>query len=161
MTYAAPIWHQPAPSIAKAAGPATKLRTIQNKCLRTIAGAYKATPIESLETETFIPPIDLYLDKRCARYRQRTQGTPVRSYIIEQCNIVQRRVQGKRGRRTTLKPTQEELWKKWEAAREERQASYLERDQVLGDWKARWDCQEELRTNSLSKWDQIKRPPDC
>ena len=68
MTYAALIWHQPAPSIAKAAGPATKLCTIQNKCLWTIAGAYKATPVESLETETFVPPIDLYLDKRCACY---------------------------------------------------------------------------------------------
>jgi len=105
MTYAAPIWHQPAPSIAKAAGPATNLRTIQIKCLRTIVGAYKATPIKSLKTETFIPLIYLYLDKRCACYCQRTQGTPVRSYIIKQCNIVQRRIQGKRGRRMTPKPT--------------------------------------------------------
>jgi hypothetical protein len=128
MTYAALIWHQLAPLTAKAAGLASKLRTIQNKCLWTIAGAYKATLIKSLETETFVLLIDLYLDKRCARYRQRTQGTPVRSYIIKQCNIVQRRIQGKQGRCTTLKPTQEELWKKWEAAREERQASQLERD---------------------------------
>jgi hypothetical protein len=130
MTYAAPIWHQPSSSIAKAIGPADKLCTIQNKCLRTIAGAYIATLIESLETETFVPPIDLYLDKRCARYRQRTHSTPVRRYIVEQCNIVQRRIQGKRGRRTVCKPTQEELWKKWEAVREERQANYPERDQV-------------------------------
>ena len=92
MTYAAPIWHQLAPSIAKAAGLATKLRTIQNNCLWTITGAYKATLIESLETETFVPLIDLYLDKRCACYCQRTQGTPVQSYIIEQCNIIQRRI---------------------------------------------------------------------
>ena len=128
MTYAAPIWHQLAPSTTKAARLASKLRTIQNKCLQTIARAYKATLIESLETETFVLLINLYLDKRCACYRQRTQGTLVQSYIIEQCNIVQRRIQGKQGRCITLKPTQEELWKKQEAAREEQQASQLERD---------------------------------
>src|SRR5271166_5889814 len=109
MTYVAPIWHQLSPSIAKATGPANKLCTIQNKCLQIIARAYKATLIENLETETFVPPIDLYLDERCARYQQRTQSTPVQRYIIEQCNIVQRRIQGKQGLCTAHKPSQEEL----------------------------------------------------
>src|SRR5271165_7669144 len=72
MTYTAPIWHQPSPSIAKATRPANKLCTIQNKCLQIIAGVYKATLIENLKTETFVLPIDLYFNKHCAHYQQRT-----------------------------------------------------------------------------------------
>lgn len=35
---------------------------MQNKCLRTVARAFKATPIPVLEAETFIAPIDSHLD---------------------------------------------------------------------------------------------------
>jgi hypothetical protein len=33
------------------------LRKEQSQCLRTVAGAYRATPVRSLETETFVPPL--------------------------------------------------------------------------------------------------------
>ena len=39
-----------------------KLRLTQNKALRNISGAYKAIAIEVLKNETFIPPLDTYLD---------------------------------------------------------------------------------------------------
>ena len=39
------------------------LRKVQNIGLRKIAGAYKAASIASLERETDVEPIDLYLEK--------------------------------------------------------------------------------------------------
>jgi hypothetical protein len=36
-----------------------------------VAGAYRATPICSLEIETFTPPIDLYLDSQLAAFQRR------------------------------------------------------------------------------------------
>ena len=45
----------------------------QNRSLRIVAGAYKATPIRHLETETFTPPLDLYLNKRLADFEQRLE----------------------------------------------------------------------------------------
>ena len=41
--------------------------------VRIVAGAYKAIPIRHLETETFIPPLDLYLNKRLADFEQRLE----------------------------------------------------------------------------------------
>jgi hypothetical protein len=57
LAYAAPIWHTPTRS-QRPVGPAAMLQSSQSKCLRIVAGAYKATPVKELETETFIPPID-------------------------------------------------------------------------------------------------------
>ena len=51
------------------------LAIIQNKCLRRISGAYKATPIAELETETHILPIDIHLDELQAKARQRLQSS--------------------------------------------------------------------------------------
>ncbi|PQE33417.1 reverse transcriptase protein [Rutstroemia sp. NJR-2017a WRK4] len=75
LTYGAMLWHSP--TEGKAKGVAAKLRTVQNKCLRTIAGAYSATPIQALETGTFTPPIDLYLDSRIAAFQRRLQASPI------------------------------------------------------------------------------------
>lgn len=49
---------------------------MQNKCLRTVTGAFKATPIPVLEAERFIAPIDVHLDQlqAKARYRLRAVG---------------------------------------------------------------------------------------
>ena len=38
-----------------------------------MAGAYKSTPIRCLETETWVPPLDLYLNKRLADFEVRLQ----------------------------------------------------------------------------------------
>ena len=54
-----------------ARGLVAKLLPTQNTCLRVITGAYKTTPIRVLETETYTPPLDLYLDKRLVAFRDR------------------------------------------------------------------------------------------
>ena len=57
------------PKKDSAQGLAAKLQPIQNKCLRVVAGAYKVMLIRALEIETYIPPLDLYLDGRLAAFR--------------------------------------------------------------------------------------------
>ena len=62
LAYAAAVWHSPWEKTS------SKIKSTQNKCLRTIAGAFKATPIPTLEAETFIPPIDLYMNGRVVAF---------------------------------------------------------------------------------------------
>jgi len=47
----------------KAKGLIRRLESIQGSFLRAITGAYRATLIEALGIETFIEPLDLYLEK--------------------------------------------------------------------------------------------------
>lgn len=59
MTYGSALWH--APTGIK--GDVTnKLAVVQNKCLRLVAGAYKATPIDVLHAETIVPPVREHLE---------------------------------------------------------------------------------------------------
>ena len=75
LTYGAAIWHSPSPPVTgssgrnhRTKGPAAKLTSIQNKCLRVVAGAYRATPVSVLESETYTPPLDIYLDAKLAKF---------------------------------------------------------------------------------------------
>ena len=68
MAYGAAVWHQTGP---RPTGPARELQASQNECLRIVSGAYRATPIRHLETETAIPPLDLYLSFRAAAFETR------------------------------------------------------------------------------------------
>src|SRR5277367_5061195 len=64
MTYRAFAWFTPADSQTRAGqlrGPVKKLQVLQNKCLCTVSGAFRATLIKNLEVETFVLPLDLYL----------------------------------------------------------------------------------------------------
>ena len=97
LAYGAGVWHTPGTDAAK--GLAAKLQPIQNKCLRVVAGAYKATPVRALETETYIPPLDLYLDGRLAAFRDRLASSRVGQSIKEACKAIQRRLRNKKGRR--------------------------------------------------------------
>ena len=70
ITYAASVWHTPEGVKGHRKGIGAKLQKIQGKCLRTIAGACKATSTEALEVETFTLPLDLYTEKQ--------ESTPLR-----------------------------------------------------------------------------------
>lgn len=97
LTFGSAIWHTP----TELKGPKSignKLSIIQNRCLRTIAGAYKATPIAVLEAETLTPPINTYLDKLQAdsRYRMRATGT---TKLVRQLRAtIVTKLRGQRGR---------------------------------------------------------------
>ena len=70
IAYGASAYHTPAdPKRQAPRGIAKPLTTTQSSCLRVVAGAFRATPIRSLETETWVPPLDLYLNRRVAEFK--------------------------------------------------------------------------------------------
>jgi len=54
-----------------ARGLVAKLLPTQNTCLRIVVEAYKTILIRVLETKTYTPLLDLYLDKRLVVFRDR------------------------------------------------------------------------------------------
>jgi hypothetical protein len=141
IAYAAPIWHSPT-TTQRAKGPAAKLSSTQNKCLRIIAGAYKATPVRALETETFIPPLDLYLDGRVAAYQARIEGSKAESVIQEACKWIKRRKWCRRrgregtGEQIEARPSQRA---RWAFQREEDLGTEKTGPQMVQEaWSRRW-----------------------
>ena len=72
MAYRAEAYHQPTTG-RHPKGPARSLNTIQMRCLRIVAGAYQATAVWHLETETNVTPPDLYLNMRRAAFEEQLQ----------------------------------------------------------------------------------------
>lgn len=75
LTYGAPTWHQhTADGTLK--GKERRLEALQNQGLRHISGAFKKTSTETLESETYIQPIGIYINRlqNRATLRARVQG---------------------------------------------------------------------------------------
>lgn len=99
IAYGASAWHTYSRE-AKAKGLASRLLAEQSRCLRVVAGAYKATPIPLLEVETGCPPLDVYLDERLAAFEQRLRSSPAAAYLITikatlRATILRRRGRGR------------------------------------------------------------------
>ena len=84
---------------------AAKLEKIQNKCLRRVAGVYRATLIRSLETETFTPPIDLYLDSWLAVFQKQLKDSEVGQIIENSCVWIRARIKNRKRYRIIRKIT--------------------------------------------------------
>jgi hypothetical protein len=153
LAYGAGIWHIPGTNTAK--GLAAKLQPVQNKCLRVVAGAYKATPIRALETETHTPPLDLYLDSRLAAFRERLASSPVGQLIQEACKVIQRRLRNRKGRRRGYRPIPSLAKDGWAKARLLDLGETTEIKRVLKAWTRRWQASTRPDT-----WDRVLRPPD-
>lgn len=77
-----------------------------------MAGAFKSTPIRNLETETWVPPLDLYLNKRLADFEAQLQqpalddgqgGKKASGIVIhEACTKLYQRFKLRRGNRDRL-----------------------------------------------------------
>ena len=99
IAYGAGTFHQPdKPRVAKA------LATVQNKALRRVLGAYKATPIRHLEAEACCPPLDLYMNKRLAEFERRMRDTGMGAKLDTAMTRVAAKLRGKRGRRRQGRP---------------------------------------------------------
>ena len=64
----------------------------QNKCIRLIAGAYKATLVSTVEAEVFIPPLDLHLDSVVARVVKRMAENGMARQIEAACTAIRRKL---------------------------------------------------------------------
>ena len=110
MLYAAGVWH-------KREGPGqaqerTRLGPLQNKCLRTVAGAYRATPIKRLEVETYTAPIDLQADGLALGFQLRLEASGMEALVKGRCNRV-KRITSRGPIRRIPPPTPGQLRKGW------------------------------------------------
>ena len=106
MVYGAPAWHQLTKVGRKPKGLAAKLQVEQNRGLRVVLGAFKATSTRRLETEAYVPPIDLWLNGRIAKYQARIDSLGIGKVIQNACVAVRNKLRSRLGAcRTRNGPT--------------------------------------------------------
>jgi len=110
LTFAAPIWHQPSGTPEATKGHAKKLAVVQNDCLRTVLGAFRATPVPILEAESIISPIDLQLDRLVLRYQASRGNHPLTQTGNKH---IWSRLQGRGTRGRAIPPTPLEEREAW------------------------------------------------
>ena len=124
------VWSLSLPHPYRGRGPprgaAKELAKIQSECLRVVAGAYKATPIRSLETETYCPPIDLYLNKRLLAFEDRVRISE-EARLIRQTPATIAAILRRRRRRGRGRPR-----------REIDDIATAPAEKGSGEWKKRW-----------------------
>ena len=110
MTFAAAVWHSPK-NLPDATEKHTKeLTKMQNKSLRKVLGAYRATPVPVLEAEAGILPMRIQLDKAVLRSKA-ARGT---HEVVRKSNErIWKRMQPKRGRRIELPDTPSKEKEQW------------------------------------------------
>lgn len=64
------------------------LHVVQSDCVRTVTGAYKATPIHILETKAKVPLVDLYLKEKVAQFELRIEQSGIASQIWDECTPI-------------------------------------------------------------------------
>jgi len=85
LSYGAALWHQHTSNASKPKGLTAKLQKQQNKGLRTVLGTFKATPIRQLETESYVPLLDLWLNGRIARFQARMEHSGIAQKVKDAC----------------------------------------------------------------------------
>ena len=90
--HGASAFHKVTEPGGNAVGITGSLRKEQSQCLRAVAGAYRATPVRSLETETFVPPLDLYLNGRVAQFEGRIEESGMAQLIRDSCTTIARKL---------------------------------------------------------------------
>ena len=102
MTFGASVWHSPKQVRKRGTAQVAKLTVLQNKCLRSITGAYRATNTAVLEAESRMMPLDIYLDQAVLRGRE----VPRCGEVIELAKAkIQKKLPGKIGEKRQLRAT--------------------------------------------------------
>jgi hypothetical protein len=94
-------------------GLAGKLAKYQNQGLRQVLGAFKATPIRQLGTEAYVPPLDLWLNGRIARFQARLQQTGIARQIKDACTAIRIQLRTRRQRRREIPATPAAKRRQW------------------------------------------------
>ena len=141
LSYGAALWHSPKEKALS--GPAGKLVKYQNQGLRQVLGAFKATPIRQLETEAYVPPLDLWLNGRIARFQAQLERTGIARQINDACTAIriQLRTQRQRRRAPPVTPAaKRRQWvEKWIGTPLEQLQGVHAKKLVLKDWRTRWE----------------------
>jgi exonuclease III len=164
MDYGGPLWHRPRRGGKEAGQQTKKLDILQNKCLRLITGAFKATPIEVLEREANVYPRQDMLDAKLARHIERTIHTDEQEIVRTAVARIKRTIRPRRGRppKTKLSPreTKEQWWEKEKkkVEGEEADISYENstwiKTMVEKEWVERWRKYKERERNHTHPADE-------
>ena len=75
--------------------------------------AFRATPIRHLETEAYVPPLDLWLNGRTARFQARLERTGLAKQIRDACTSIRIQLQTRRQRQRSIPETLAVVRKQW------------------------------------------------
>jgi hypothetical protein len=138
--------HQPTSNKPK--GLAAKLQKQQNQGLRTVLGAFKATPIRQLETESYVPPLDLWLNGRIARFQAKMEHSGIVQKVRDACSTIRARIlcRTNRRRQANAQPAdtpgaKRRLWVEEWIRQPLEQWDWQEKKLVLQDWEERWHAE--------------------
>jgi len=153
IAHGAPAWHQPTKPKDKKRGLARKLQDVQEQGLQTVLGAFKATPLRRLEMEAYVPPLDLWLNGRLAKYQARLESTGIGAIIQAACSMVRNRLRNHLGICRTMRgATPGQKRKVWTAkwiGKPVEQWDWREKPLVEWDWTERWWAAGDLQENRL------------
>ena len=134
LTYGVARWKEPAEKGNKQNQLISCLGKIQNKCLRVITGAHRATPVEMLHNEAQILPMRVALERIVLRSSERSETGPVSQVIKQACAAIREKLWGGRRRRVPNIRTRSDRIAGWAKQERERTAG-ADRG---GDWTKTW-----------------------
>jgi hypothetical protein len=147
LAYGCPVWFSLGDERANRNRLIYPLQTVQNKCLRTITGAYKTTNVQVLEHEASVPPLDLHLEMMATNHVRRIEDSAGDEAVEETRKAVAQRAQ-RRFRTKGNVPTRhidqfrtrpESMQQQLHLAGPERGRSKTAAKRELEEtWKARW-----------------------
>jgi hypothetical protein len=144
LTHGGPIWGLGDQGQGLPENTLKPLQTLQNKCVRLIAGAYKRTPTAALQKETEIPPLSIYLQSLALNYAETTRTTSVQESIQARYKLIKNRLcTGIARKREILKTPQETLR---ENLLKEKQGQLHEKQASLGHETPDTNSQRQTQT---------------
>lgn len=147
LAYGCPVWFSLGDERANRNRLIYPLQTVQNKCLRTITGAYKTTNVQVLEHEASVAPLDLHLEMLAINHVLRAEDSAGNQAVEETCKAIDQRAQ-RRFRTKSNIPTRH-IDQFRSRAKSMQQQSYLAgpergrnktaaKRELEETWKARW-----------------------
>lgn len=150
LSYGCPIWYSLGDERANRNRLIYPLQTVQNKCLRTITGAYKTTNVQVLEHEASIPSLDLYLEMLAINHAQRTEDSAGDQAVEEACKAIDRRAQ-RRFRTKGNIPTRH-IYQFQTSGK-----SIQQRSRLAGRHGSKTDAKRELEENWKARWTEYQQ----
>ena len=154
LSYAVGIWFNP----LRKSSNISSLIICQNKCLRLIGGAFKATPSFLLESELFLLPLDLYFKFRTACFLSSIQTSSLKDFLDSTFSTISSYTSSLRKplkKFSTISPN----WKfTWLSQITTNQASSKKELQILftKEWENQW---EEKKRKSYAGWQVFCQKP--
>jgi hypothetical protein len=65
---------------------------VSNLPYKLLLGAFKATPIRQLETESYVPPLDLWLNRRITRFQAQIEHSGIGQKVRDACKVIRYKI---------------------------------------------------------------------